>query len=203
LERLLSELAPAADDTVVLLGDVVDRGPDTRGAIDLLLDWRTRCRMVLVKGNHEEMLLESLDDENVERNWLACGGMETLRSYGGGLDQIPDAHLAFLQSSAEYLQTPKYVCVHANLEPGVPLADQNSEFLRWTRFTGREKPLPTGQRVFCGHTPQPSGLPYLLPGWACIDTFAWGPGWLTCVDPDLDRMYQANEAGRFRQGPLL
>jgi len=202
LDTLLDQLKIHADDTVVLLGDVVDRGPGTRQVIERLLELQSQCRLVFVRGNHEEMLLDGIEGEGRYWNiWLMNGGWEALQSYGGER-QIPEPHVEFLRSSIDYFETEKEVYVHANLEPGVPLEVQTAEWLRWTRFTGREPALPTGQRVVCGHTPQSSGLPTRTAGWACIDTLAFAAGWLTALDVETEEIFQADQQGRFRTGIL-
>lgn len=202
LDTLLGQLQLAADDCVVILGDIVDRGPGTRQVIERLLELQQYCALQFVKGNHEQMLLGALDGTYPESNWLMFGGREVLDSYGEALENLPAEHLDFLRSSIDYFETATEVFVHGSLEPGVPLVDQHEKWLRWTRFTGQELPLPSGQRVICGHTPQKSGLPARSRGWACIDTWAYGEGWLTCLDVMTDEFYQADEQGRYRIGQL-
>jgi serine/threonine protein phosphatase 1 len=107
-----------------------------------------------------------------------------------------------MRSGLDYWETEKDIFIHANLEPGVALDRQQPEWLRWTHLSGYETPHPSGKRIVCGHTPQKGGLPLTLAGWACIDTYAWGTGWLTCLDTDADECFQANQAGEFRSGRL-
>ncbi len=202
LDTLLGQLQLAADDCVVVLGDIVDRGPGTRQVIERLLELQQYCELRFVKGNHEQMLLGALDGTYPESNWLMFGGREVLDSYGETLENLPAEHLDFLRSSVDYYETATEVFVHASLEPGVPLVDQHEKWLRWTRYTGQELPLLSGQRVVCGHTPQKSGLPARSRGWVCIDTWAYGEGWLTCLDVLTDEFYQADEQGRYRTGQL-
>jgi serine/threonine protein phosphatase 1 len=202
LATLLAGLAPARDDTVVVLGDVVDRGPGSRPAIEQLLDLRRRCRLILLLGNHEEMMLDALEEGEWAEGWLRYGGTATLNSYAGDLDNIPPEHLEFLRSGEDYWQTPQQLFIHANLEPDVPLEQQVPEWLRWTHLSGAEQPHPSGKRVICGHTPQRQGEPLVLPGWLCIDTFACGGGWLTAVDVDSNEVWQANQEGQARRGRL-
>ena len=199
---LLSHLHVATDDQVIVLGDVVDRGPGTRDAIDQLLDLQARCQLCLLLGNHEEMLLDALAGGEWTSGWLRYGGDATLNSYDGNPDQIPASHLDFLRNGLNYRETADEIFIHANLEPGIALAEQPVEWLRWTHLTGLEQPHPSGKRVICGHTPQRSGLPLQIPGWVCIDTFAFGTGWLTCLDLSSDEFFQANQAGQFRTGRL-
>jgi serine/threonine protein phosphatase 1 len=82
LRALLDAVAPAPDDVVVLLGDYIDRGPDSKGVLDLLLDLVGRCQLIPLLGNHEEMVLAALSDHKALEGWLSCGGAETVLSYG-------------------------------------------------------------------------------------------------------------------------
>jgi serine/threonine protein phosphatase 1 len=205
LETLLGQLQITGHDTVVLLGDIVDRGPGTRQVIERLMDLKSECRLHFVMGNHEQMLLSALDHSAEMSRWLMYGGREVLDSYGAdsGIGTIPETHLEFLRSAQDFCETATEIFVHANLEPGIPLAEQNIEWLRWARFTGREEPLESGQRVLCGHTAQKSGLPAPIRGWVCIDTHVYADdGWLTCLDVQTDEFFQANERGQFRTGQL-
>lgn len=204
LERLLREVAPAADDTLVVLGDVIDRGPGSKQAIAQLVEWQQKCKVVLILGNHEEMMLDSLAVAvgSWTDDWLRFGGAATIHSYGGENYDIPEEHFEFLQSGLEYWETDANLFVHANLEAGVPLEEQSVEWLRWTHLTGNEEPHASGKRVICGHTPQKGGVPLVLPGWVCIDTYAWGGGWLTALDVASGDYLQASQAGKLRPGRL-
>ncbi len=201
LELLLKQLKLAADDTLVVLGDVVDRGPNSRRVVEQLLETATQCRLIFVMGNHEEMLLDSLAGGDWARTWQAYGGRQTVVSYGS-IERIPEEHLEFFGSGLNFWETEGEIFIHANLEPGVSLEEQSPEWLRWTHLTGFEQPHPSGKRVICGHTPQRSGLPLLMSGWVGIDTLAFGPGWLTVLDVATDQVYQANQAGKIRQFSL-
>lgn len=199
---LVSNLEITADDTVIVLGDVVDRGPGSRDVIEQLLDLKSRCTLRCLLGNHEEMMLDALAGGEWTVTWLGYGGKATLSSYGGDPDRIPPQHLEFLKQGLNYWEDDRNLFIHANLEPGVPLQQQLGEWLRWTHLTSLEQPHPSGKRVVCGHTPQRSGVPLVLPGWVCIDTLAFGSGWLTCLDVASDEIFQANQAGQFRGGHL-
>lgn len=203
LDTLLGQIQLTADDCLVLVGDVVDRGPGTRQVIERLIELRDYCELHFVRGNHEQMLLGVLDGTFTrEADWLIHGGREVLDCYEGSLANMPAEHVDFLSSSVDYYETATEVFVHASLEPGVPLTEQHEKWLRWVRYTGRELPLPTGQRVVCGHTPQATGLPARSRGWACIDTYVYGTGWLTCLDVLTDEFFQADQQGRYRTGQL-
>lgn len=202
LDTLLGQIQVQAEDTVVVLGDVINRGPGSRQVIERLLELQQQCRLHYVMGNHEQMMLEALELPGKMSNWLRYGGQETLASYGGSRDLIPENHLDFIRSAIDYFETSTDVFVHASLEPDIPLDEQHSMWLRWTRYTGHEEPLSTGQRVICGHTSQKDGLPARSRGWVCVDTYVYGGGWLTCLDVLTDEFFQADETGRFRTGQL-
>lgn len=199
LDALLQLVAPTSDDRIVLLGDIVDRGPGSRQCVDVLLNLSGMCELVFIRGNHEEMMLDALAGGRMEAGWLQYGGRETLDSYGGyGL--IPPQHIDFLASSIDYWEDQQNVYVHATLDPGLPLDQQPGSVLRWDRFTGEEPPLDNGKRVICGHTIQPHGLPALRDGWLCIDTYAYGGQFLSCLDTGNDLIYQSRQNGESR-GP--
>jgi serine/threonine protein phosphatase 1 len=196
LAALVDRLELAADDTLVVLGDVVDRGPGSRQAIEQLLQLQARCRLVLIIGNHDEMMIEALRRGNAIRAWLQFGGQKAVESYGGDPADIPSEHLEFLEAGRNYWETPTEIFVHGSLEPGVPLEQQNSDWMRWTHLTGEEQPHPSGRRVICGHTSLRNGVPGVLPGWVCIDTHAFGGQPLTALDVGSDLVYQADQQGR-------
>lgn len=197
LAALVDMIRPAAEDTLVVLGDVVDRGPGTRQAIEQLLKLQQQCRLVLIMGNHEEMMLQAFrTGGGVLRSWLGFGGLEAVESYGGDPADIPHEHLQFLESGLDHWETETHVFIHANLKPGVPLRQQTGEWLRWVHLTGAERPLASGRRVICGHTSLKGGIPAVLPGWVCIDTHAFGGQPLTALDVDSDIVYQADQQGR-------
>jgi serine/threonine protein phosphatase 1 len=201
LDALLDHARVTARDTVVVLGDLIDRGPGTKQVIDRLMEIAAHCRLIVVKGNHEEMLLDGIEDVDVREDWLAFGGFATLHSYGLEVEEVPKEHLDFLRGSVDYFATESAVLIHANLEPGVALEKQSAEWLRWVKLSKHEQPLPSGRRVVCGHTPQKTGLPWVGDGWVCIDTLAYGGLFLTCLDLTNDLVYQARQSGESR-GPV-
>ena len=201
-DRILEDCGPTASDTVILLGDVIDRGPDSRGVLQHIVELEQTCATHLILGNHEEMLLSALHGYQTQ-GWLRHGGLETLESYGGQFSDIPDAHLELLHDALPWWEGPHDICIHANLEPGVPLAEQDGDWLRWKKFTGREPPHPSGKRIVCGHTICPGGVPFVRNGWVCLDTQAYRGGFLTCLAAHTGEILQASEAGRFRRGAFL
>jgi serine/threonine protein phosphatase 1 len=133
---------------------------------------------------------------------LELGGQETLDSYGGSIESIPPSHIKFLLSAQPYWETERDVFVHACLKSNVSLPNQAAEYLRWKHLDGDEGPHSSGKRIICGHTPQRDGIPLVLDGWVCIDTFAHGGGYLSCLDVESNQLFQASEAGVVRDFPL-
>jgi len=135
LRRLLDRVAPGVDDTLVFLGDYIDRGPDSSWVVEHILCLRQQLpRLVTLKGNHEVMLLDFLHGRN-RQDYLLHGGRETLASYGleegCGADDLPRRHLLFFQELLSYWEDERYIYAHAGIEPGVPLSQQNGRALFW------------------------------------------------------------------------
>ena len=203
LNAVLSEIDPQLNDTVIVLGDVIDRGPNSRGAVERLIGLRGECNLVPILGNHEEMMFEALESGLQGSRWLMYGGEPMLRSYGGQVEDIPPLHLDFLAAGLSYYETEKDIFVHANLEADLPLEQQNIGYLRWRHFSGEEQPHMSGKRVICGHTPQQSGIPLVRDGWVGIDTFAYGGLYLTALDVETNEIFQASQNGHTRSGVTL
>lgn len=202
LRRLDQELIFGATDTVVTLGDYVDRGPHTRAVIDHLLELRRRCRLVALRGNHEVMMLRARNDRAFLPKWLTYGGAEALDSYGAAtFGDIPASHWEFLESTALYHEEGGDFFVHANVLPDLPLEQQSEKTLCWAHL-GEPRPHVSGRRMVCGHTPQKSGQPLNFGHAVCIDTFAFGGGWLTCLNVKTNEYWQASQAGDLRSGTL-
>jgi len=176
LRRLLGKVSPGPEDEVVFVGDYIDRGPCSREVVDYLLSRPYRCIFLL--GNHERMLLSFLSGED-EDLYLANGGQETLRSYGGDPEDIPASHLTFFQTLRPTYETSDYLFVHAGIRPMIPLAEQSIHDLVWIRhefirFIGTY-PKP----VIFGHTPLRQVL--MVEDRIGIDTGCVYGGKLTCL----------------------
>ena len=194
LDALLNRLAPTPADHLVFLGDYVDRGPDARGVLDRCLALRTAAQSgdgpacTFLRGNHEAMMLGArTEGGHTLENWLYNGGGATLLSYGhpeglkphktqagerpvDGWDAlVPEAHWAFLAETEFWLDTPRYLFVHAGVAPGAPIAatlQARPDRVLWERshlapgadLSAWEKP------VVCGHveTDDPVSLPKLV-----------------------------------------
>ena len=197
LRALCEGLELQRDDRLILLGDLVDRGPGTREVLDYVLQLEQQCQLTCIRGNHEEVMLEARSSRAMFRNWLMIGGREALDSYNEDIHQIPESHWIFLESTIDFYETDTEIFLHANLEPGVALTDQKVYWLRWQHLTGMEFPHESGKRIICGHTNQKSGRPLVIPGWVCIDTGACRGNPLTCLHVETNTIYQATLDGEF------
>jgi serine/threonine protein phosphatase 1 len=201
LESLLTSVGIQDDDTIVTLGDYVDRGPDSRGVIDSLLSLQNRCRLIALRGNHDQMMLAARSDAQVRSEWLQVGGRATIASYGT-LDTVPAAHWDFLERQCvDVWETDTHFFVHGNAYPDVPILEQPRHVLYWERFD-RVQPHASGKIMICGHTSQKGGLPNNQGFAVCIDTWAHAGMWLTCMDVETNWIWQADIDGETRQFPL-
>lgn len=184
-----------AETTVVLLGDLVDRGPDSAGVIALARAWQQRRNLRALMGNHEEMFLDSFEREEVLRHFLRYGGRETILSYPVDPDTyaaanlaetqelmraaVPAEDLAFLRAMEDRIGIGDYLFVHAGIRPGVPIEEQRQADLRWIRepFTTTREDL--GAVVVYGHTIY--DRVELAPSRIGIDTGAYQSGRLTAL----------------------
>jgi serine/threonine protein phosphatase 1 len=160
---------------LIFLGDYIDRGPDSRGVIDFLIDLQTYSpdQIICLMGNHEVMLLDAINNEGGESLWLQNGGIETLRSFRTSkAANIPDEYQAWLRSLPKFYDDGKRFFVHAGVHPDRPLDRQNEHDFLWIRepFLSTEKNY--GRLVVHGHTPTPTGLPDQRPNRLNIDTGA-------------------------------
>lgn len=202
LVALIELISVTSADTLVFLGDLIDRGPSSKQVIDHVLSLRAQCKVVVIDGNHEEMLRSAMTGKGLLHAWLDAGGRATLDSYGGSFDLIPAEHIRLLVSTSKYYETQSEIFVHACLEPALSLPNQTADFLRWKHIGGCERPHISGKRVICGHTAQTTGVPLVFDGWVCIDTFPHGGKWLSCLDVQSNIVYQASQEGATREFPI-
>lgn len=202
LRSLIETIAPTADDELIFLGDYIDRGPDSKNVIDQILELQNRCRVIALRGNHEIMLMgvtAGLDDTI----WRNSGGHATLASYGGSLQKIPDDHIDFFRSLRAFYEVEESIFVHANYVHSVamPLQDEATMFWKHLDFP---LPLPhcSGKRVFLGHTPQPGGNVLDSGYFVCIDTYCFGGGYLTAIEPSTGETIQTDRHGHARRTPM-
>ena len=191
LDDLLEFIGFTSDDTLVFLGDYVDRGPASREVIEELIGLKnTLPKVHFLKGNHEDMARGSKLHGDTAMFWLRCGGDKTLESYPHG---IPEEHWDFMANLELYVETEEAIFVHASLNEHLSMQEQSEAVLIWQKLY---QPLQhvSGKRIYCGHTTQQSGVPALLGDARCIDCL----GWLTAIDAESDHVYQVDHAGHRR-----
>lgn len=186
-----------AETHVVMLGDLIDRGPESAEIIDFFLAGPPSfAHFHFVMGNHEEMLLKQIYDPSEESmaHFLRFGGRETFESYGvpqrvldmpdrysfaGLTDAIPARHRAFLSAMEDMVRFGDYLFVHAGIRPDVPIDEQRASDLRWIRAQFLYSDVDHGVMVVHGHTI--TDEPELRPNRIGIDTGAFQSGRLTVL----------------------
>jgi serine/threonine protein phosphatase 1 len=165
---------------IILLGDYIDRGPDSKGVIDLIIrlqNERGADNVIALMGNHEDMALHDW------RLWVSNGGQETMKSYGGDDDparDISQEHRAWMRKLPRYYETNHNIFVHAGIDdqPFIPMDQQSNSFLLWKRFHKGYNPNITKVLVH-GHTP--GAQVEMLPNRINLDTAAVFGGCLTAA----------------------
>lgn len=177
LDQLLTRIdaddaaRPAARTTLIFLGDLVDRGPDSAGVVERLRQLAASGRDVrFLLGNHEEVFLHAIREEKTEALKFFCriGGRETILSYGitetdyNAMDydelkaalaeRVPESHLSFLESFEDLIELGDYLFVHAGIRPGVAIQEQRPRDLRWIREPFLDHAAPHDRMVIHGHT---------------------------------------------------
>jgi serine/threonine protein phosphatase 1 len=185
----------AGKNQFIMLGDLVDRGPDSKRAVRLARDWSARRGARLIAANHEEMLLQSLTDRDVLKQFLKWGGHETALSYVADRDtwnaadldtaqhllraHIPDADLAYFRAAENAISVGDYLFVHAGIAPGVPLDQQRTKDLLWIREPFLSSRADHGVVVVHGHTITEEAE--IFANRIGIDTGAYASGRLTAL----------------------
>ena len=191
--------ADPPDQAVIIgLGDYIDRGPDSRGTLDVLVSLQRNHETRFLKGNHEALFLSFLEDPaRVGRVWLDMGGWETLMSYGidcspnvtsaGELaairadlaEMMPPEHLAILSNLPKSTAIGDYFFVHAGARPGVPLSESRERDALWIRDGFADRDAPFEKIVVHGHSPVTH--PFVGKHRINLDTGAYATGKLTCL----------------------
>ena len=192
------EQRPPAETWLVLLGDLVDRGADSCGVVERALQLMTTGKVRVLAGNHEEMLLGSLENPETLRHFLRHGGKETLFSYGLTFDEysqstlealserihelIPARHIAFMRAMENQILFGDYLFVHAGIRPGVALEDQTIADMRWIRREFLDHDAAHSHVVVHGHSI--TDEPEIRGNRIGIDTGAFASGRLTALGLD-------------------
>lgn len=197
LKALLAELSLTDQDQITFLGDLVDHGPDSRGVLDCVMSLGAQARTIM--GNHEALLLASMNDAEVERHWLGYGGDKTLSSFGVECAaRIPQSYKDWLSSLPLWIEADDYVFVHAGVDPKLDMIDQSEETLLW-QHQSNPQPLDNGKTVVSGHTPRLR--PLFLPHCFSLDTGIASGGLLTAIElpvtagADVEQVVQVDAFG--------
>lgn len=199
-------------DKIVFLGDLIDRGPDAPGVIDRIMALAaSNPNVVVLRGNHEQMMLDCLEYGDLQ--WLIPenGGLATLEGYGFNLSQlhdvsdirIPDRHIEFISSLPFYHEDEQAIYVHAGLVPGEHPSETDPDVLVWARDFDFYKGYD-GKLCFFGHTPT-QYLPrdgrsrrfgiYIHGSCVGIDTSGEPDSPLSCIQVETFTLYQAHPSG--------
>ncbi|MBI3444234.1 MAG: serine/threonine protein phosphatase [Magnetospirillum sp.] len=192
---------PVSRPVVVFLGDLIDRGPDSRRVIERIMGGPepkgplASARYVCLRGNHEDTMLEFLADFSVGPRWFRNGGLDAIRSYVGQVDSalahdypalqrlfyraLPGSHLRFLSRNPAFHVEGDYLFVHAGIRPGIALEHQDSYDMMWMREPFLSSEEDHGKMVVHGHSivPEPESRHNRI----AIDTGAYRTGRLTCL----------------------
>ena len=192
-----------AQTIIVLLGDLVDRGPDSAGVIAAARALMARRKVRILCGNHEEMFLRSFDDPETLRHFLRYGGRETVLSYP--LDQarwnaasleeaqvmmretVPSDDLSFIRGFEDQVVIGDYCFVHAGIAPGVPIEEQSASDMRWIREPFLSHSGDHGFVIVHGHTI--ADAPVIRRNRIGIDTGAYSSNRLTALALEGERRW--------------
>jgi serine/threonine protein phosphatase 1 len=198
LDRINADdaLRDPAETKLVFVGDLVNRGPESRGVIERLMELRRDRNVVFLKGNHEEILIKAYSGNRGSTSLLhRVGGRPTLMSYGVSSDDydranlgemirliqqhVPGEHVRFLDSFSDWHVTGDYLFVHAGIRPGRPIADQKASDLRWIREEFLNSSTRHPKMIVHGHSIR--SKPDVRSNRIGIDTGAFGSGTLTAL----------------------
>jgi len=201
LDRLLNAIRADAvsgpeKQTLIFLGDYIDRGPDSKGVIERLIGLPMEFETRFLRGNHDQAILDFLADPTFFRTWREFGGLDTLVSYGvcpprfqqkklilevraALVRKMPQSHFAFLKNLEPYAEIGSYFFTHAGVRPGVPLKAQRSEDLMWIRDDFLTSTADFGKIIVHGHSPE--NAPIRTKNRIGIDTGAYATGKLTAA----------------------
>ncbi|MBC2886518.1 metallophosphoesterase [Ochrobactrum sp. CM-21-5] len=187
---------PAHDWRIIHLGDYVDRGPQSKEALDFLIEAASRdSRIISLLGNHDEGFVNYLATGDTAGIFALHGGPQTARSYGVDIDfsdigdarhghemlvkAVPQAHIDFIRAMPRSLSFGDFFFCHAGINPAVPLDEQDPDDLIWIRTVFLRQTGLFEKVVIHGHTPQ--GAIDIQPNRVNLDTHAWKSGILSAI----------------------
>jgi len=157
--RALKKVNLKKTDKLILLGDLIDRGFDSKGVLDtVLLLIENNFNVVCLMGNHEQMLLKSIDDNLIKINWLKNGGKETLSSFlTTSIEKIPLKYIDFIKSFKNYYIQDDFIFVHAGLNMTIENPFDDIENILWLRDQDKyyDKNWLGNRIIIHGHNPTP------------------------------------------------
>jgi serine/threonine protein phosphatase 1 len=191
LASILRDIEPQPNDTIITLGDYVNRGMDSKGVLEMLIELSKQCRLIPILGNHDEMMIKARRSRSAFRHWMEFGGIETLDSYGdsGQIRLVPKEHFDFLESCLPFFETDTHFFAHGNYDASLPLDQQDDRRLRWVSLRDHVPgPHVSGKIAVVGHTPQSEvlNLGHLI----CLDTGCVYGGKLTAMEMGSGEVWQ-------------
>lgn len=164
---VLDKAAPQKEDTIIFMGDYIDRGAKSREVVDKIIDMQNVCNCVYLIGSHEYALLHASSDDYYHYLFWNYGGDKTAESYGS-FDNIFKVHGDFFKSLKFYHLTDKYLFVHAGINPKYSLEEQNEVDMVYIRRNFYEHKHNLPQKIIFGHTE--FDTPQIQEDKICIDT---------------------------------
>jgi serine/threonine protein phosphatase 1 len=178
------------EDKIICIGDYIDRGPDSKGVIDQILELRKKgYDIITLRGNHEQIMLDSGDSLEDYFLWLKNGGAETLDSFGAeSYAQLATHYMEFFERTLYWHAWEQYILVHAGLNFNIPDPLSDHHAMLWTRETEVDAGWLGERIVVHGHTPMPKdeilrqrGQNINIDG-GCVYPYRLGMGWLTALE---------------------
>lgn len=204
LESVLSAAGYSTQDTVIVVGDMIDKGPSSAQVIDYLVNFRKRGKLIALRGNHEILFQHALKTGN-NSAWLRSGGNTTLSSFGYNgkgvwQNSIPTSFIDFINRDChDFWEDESFIVTHASLEAGMTMQDQPPSTLFWSKLEEAPMPHYSGKLAIHGHTVMSGFQPHAWKSTWAIDTGVYcDAGWLTCVDVGTRCTWQANNKGDIR-----
>lgn len=193
-------------DEIIFLGDLIDRGPDTKGVLDEILFLKNNgVKVRILRGNHEEIMLNAFESNKHHDFWKKVGGEEVLESFGvDSIMDIPDEYIELIDSSVNILFIDDWIFVHAGLNFDLidPFSDEHS--MRWIRQMPTKTKFLGNRMLIHGHTPEPYEKiiyqkgPIINLDAGCVFTEREGLGRLAALELHSMQFYSALNCEEFR-----
>lgn len=164
---VIDKISPQKSDTIVFMGDYIDRGPKSREVVDKLIETGDICNCVYLIGSHEYALMHASKDEYYNYLFWNYGGPKTVESYGS-FENIFNIHGDFFNNLQYYHIIDNYLFVHAGIRPGVPMEEQSETDMVYIRDSFIYSPHGFDKKIIFGHTEFSD--PLIMNDKICIDT---------------------------------